>query len=148
MKTARQWLAEYSATHQHPVNKKIHTFCVPAIAFSVLGLAWHLQIPGFWWANAASAIALFSLIFYARLGTGPMAMMTATLATMFGVILALEWETELPMVPIYLGIFIVAWIGQFVGHHIEGKAPSFFEDLKFLLIGPLWVFYQRLFQRD
>ncbi len=77
-----------------------------------------------------------------------MAMMTATLATMFGVILALEWETELPMVPIYLGIFIVAWIGQFVGHHIEGKAPSFFEDLKFLLIGPLWVFYQRLFQRD
>jgi uncharacterized membrane protein YGL010W len=37
-------------------------------------------------------------------------------------------------------IFMVNWIGQFIGHKIEGKKPSFFEDLIFLLIGPLWVF--------
>jgi uncharacterized membrane protein YGL010W len=38
-----------------------------------------------------------------------------------------------------LSVFIVAWIGQFVGHKIEGKKPSFFDDLRFLLIGPLFV---------
>jgi uncharacterized membrane protein YGL010W len=37
-----------------------------------------------------------------------------------------------------VGLFVIAWIGQFVGHHIEGKKPSFFKDLQFLLIGPAW----------
>jgi len=40
---------------------------------------------------------------------------------------------------IYLSIFIIAWIGQFIGHKIEGKKPAFFKDLQFLLIGPLWL---------
>ena len=38
-----------------------------------------------------------------------------------------------------IAVFVLAWIGQFYGHKIEGKKPSFFEDLAFLLIGPLWV---------
>jgi uncharacterized membrane protein YGL010W len=38
-----------------------------------------------------------------------------------------------------LVIFVVAWIGQFVGHAVEGERPSFFKDLQFLLIGPLWL---------
>ena len=40
---------------------------------------------------------------------------------------------------IYVITFIIAWIGQFVGHKIEGKKPSFFEDIQFLLIGPAWL---------
>ena len=36
-------------------------------------------------------------------------------------------------------LFVIAWVGQFYGHKIEGKKPSFFDDLQFLLIGPLWV---------
>ena len=36
-------------------------------------------------------------------------------------------------------IFIFAWIGQFIGHKIEGQKPSFFEDIQFLLIGPAWL---------
>jgi len=38
-------------------------------------------------------------------------------------------------------IFVLAWIGQFIGHKIEGKKPSFFEDVKFLLIGPIWLLH-------
>jgi len=38
-----------------------------------------------------------------------------------------------------VGIFVVAWIIQFYGHKIEGKKPSFLDDLKFLLIGPAWI---------
>jgi uncharacterized membrane protein YGL010W len=44
-------------------------------------------------------------------------------------------------------VFAVAWIGQFVGHGIEGRKPSFLEDVKFLLIGPAWLLgdlYRRL----
>jgi len=38
-----------------------------------------------------------------------------------------------------IAVFVVAWIGQFVGHKIEGRKPSFFTDLTYLLIGPAWV---------
>lgn len=54
--------------------------------------------------------------------------------------LAAAVETAgLPLLPIALAIFIVAWIGQFYGHKVEGQKPSFLKDLIFLLIGPLWV---------
>ena len=46
----------------------------------------------------------------------------------------------LPLFITSLVIFVVAWIGQFYGHKIEGQKPSFFKDLQFLLIGPAWVF--------
>jgi uncharacterized membrane protein YGL010W len=44
-------------------------------------------------------------------------------------------------------VFVLAWIGQFIGHLIEGKKPSFFEDVKFLMVGPAWLLgfvYRRL----
>ncbi|HKI80993.1 MAG TPA: Mpo1-like protein, partial [Pseudodesulfovibrio sp.] len=45
------------------------------------------------------------------------------------------------------GIFVAAWVGQFIGHYFEGKRPAFLKDLQFLLIGPLWLLawvYRRL----
>ena len=38
-----------------------------------------------------------------------------------------------------MAIFVAAWIAQFVGHKIEGKKPSFFEDLRFLWVSPLYL---------
>ena len=52
-----------------------------------------------------------------------------------------------PLWRISLCIFVIAWIGQFIGHKIEGKKPSFFQDLQFLLIGPAWLlsfFYNKI----
>ncbi len=46
----------------------------------------------------------------------------------------------LPLLTTSLAIFVIAWIGQFYGHKVEGKKPSFLKDLQFLLIGPAWVF--------
>jgi uncharacterized membrane protein YGL010W len=40
-----------------------------------------------------------------------------------------------------VGIFVVAWIGQFYGHHLEGRKPSFLTDLQYLLIGPIWIWW-------
>jgi uncharacterized membrane protein YGL010W len=36
-------------------------------------------------------------------------------------------------------IFALAWVGQFYGHAVEGKKPSFLKDVQFLMIGPAWV---------
>jgi uncharacterized membrane protein YGL010W len=54
---------------------------------------------------------------------------------------------DTPLWVISLIIFFVAWIGQFYGHKVEGKKPSFLKDIQFLLIGPAWLMhfiYKRL----
>jgi uncharacterized membrane protein YGL010W len=59
----------------------------------------------------------------------------------------LERSSAVPMWSICVLAFVVAWIGQFIGHAIEGKRPSFFKDVQFLMIGPLWLLadvYRRL----
>jgi uncharacterized membrane protein YGL010W len=42
---------------------------------------------------------------------------------------------------ISLGIFVIAWIIQFIGHEVEGKKPSFLKDIQFLMIGPAWLMH-------
>jgi uncharacterized membrane protein YGL010W len=42
---------------------------------------------------------------------------------------------------ISLGIFVIAWIIQFIGHKVEGKKPSFLKDIQFLMIGPAWLMH-------
>ena len=43
------------------------------------------------------------------------------------------------LLKVAIGVFVVAWIGQFIGHKVEGKRPSFFTDLVYLLVGPMWT---------
>ena len=56
--------------------------------------------------------------------------------------------TAVVSLPVFCGVlFVLAWVGQFIGHKIEGKKPSFFEDLQFLLVGPVWLLrfvYERM----
>lgn len=142
MKTIDQWLTEYSKDHQNPTNKKIHHICVPLIMLSLFGLLWSIPTPNLFtkvpFLNWATLLALGALIFYARLS------MKATLFMLFNVLiqftLIYQFAKTGLLLQMSLGVFIVAWIGQFIGHKIEGQKPSFFEDLQFLLIGPLWVF--------
>ena len=56
---------------------------------------------------------------------------------------ALACVASYPLVP-YLGwvalaLFAVTWVFQFIGHRIEGKKPSFLEDLQYLLVGPVFL---------
>ncbi len=129
MKNLEQWFAEYGESHQHPTNKLIHWICVPLITFSVLALLWALH-----WSFAIAVMAV-ALVFYMRLSTKLALSMLLTTSIMLAIINTLGSL----LIPVSVGIFVVAWIFQFIGHHIEGKKPSFFKDLQFLLIGPLWV---------
>ncbi|EGQ7928272.1 DUF962 domain-containing protein [Vibrio vulnificus] len=141
MRSLEQWLDAYGESHQNSTNQKIHTFAVPGIFFSIVALIWSLPslplpVLSLNWVWIA---ALPVWWFYYRLSLSVFLMMLGyTLAS-----IALAWSVELlgmPLAEMAVGLFIVLWIFQFVGHKIEGKKPSFFEDLKFLLIGPVWVF--------
>jgi len=138
MKTIEQWFAHYGESHVNKTNILIHKICVPFILFSILGLFWRVHLPGVHFFNLSMVLSLISLTFYFKLGTKPFMVMIAQFISMFLVIKVLDQSLNSPFY-FYSGIFVIAWILQFVGHKIEGKKPSFLEDLQFLLIGPLWV---------
>jgi uncharacterized membrane protein YGL010W len=84
------WIAQYSRSHEHPVNRFCHTLGIPLIAISIPLFLVAVAMPGFW---------VFPL-----------------------------------------GLFVVGWILQFVGHAFEGKPPEYFHDWRFLLVGLRWWF--------
>ena len=143
MRSVEDWLAEYGTSHTNHANKALHWICVPLIVFAVLGLLWSLPVPAAIarraaWLNWATLAMLAGLGYYAllsvRLALGmllPLALAMLALERLAALALPL-WQT-------CLVIFVVAWIGPFIGHAIEGRRPSFLKDLQFLLIGPLWL---------
>ena len=146
MKTAKQWFDEYAVSHKNSTNQNIHYLCVPAIFFSVIGLL--MSIPSSFLENTlglynplienwAAITSIFILFFYLRLGFWYFIQMLFFICVS---IIGNFWLGS--FVNLFYGsliLFVIAWIGQFYGHHIEGKKPSFAKDLQFLLIGPLWV---------
>lgn len=151
MRTADDWFREYGESHRHGANKLLHWICVPAIVLSVIGLIWMLPAPRAWhevspWINWASVAMLAALIYYSLMSLKLALGMIPVFAAMAWAVL---WLDQLPW-PLWwscVAIFATAWVGQFIGHAVEGRRPSFFKDLQFLLIGPLWLLgfvYRRL----
>jgi len=140
MKNVNALLNEYGESHQNKTNKKIHWFCVPAIMFSLLGILWSLPFPVKFspFINWATVLIVLSLIYYLFLSWK---LACGMLFFSLFMILILQWmdSFSVPLWQTAIVIFIVAWIGQFIGHNIEGKRPSFFRDIQFLLIGPVWL---------
>jgi uncharacterized membrane protein YGL010W len=139
-----RWFAHYSADHRHPVNQLIHVFCVPAIFWSAIALAWCVPPAGVLFAHGVlAAVLLFGVwLFYFRLS--PALAVGALAFFLIGCFLCRLIEHRFGIPVLFRGaliLFVVAWIGQFIGHSklYEGKKPSFFTDLSYLLIGPIWV---------
>ena len=142
MRTIDSWLAEYGESHQNPTNKTLHWICVPLIMLALVALLAAIPRPGGFglsplihWGTVLVALAL---VYYARLAprlVPGMLLVSAALVFATWGLQQLPWPVALTGAV----IFVVAWIGQFIGHHVEGKRPSFFKDLQFLLIGPLWL---------
>lgn len=136
MKPIKELFSEYAESHQNKVNKAIHWICVPAIFFSLVCLLLEVRIGAYF--SLASVIMVFVVLFFLRLSppfaAGMVFLFIICLAIAKALVLSgfVLWKTGLI-------IFILAWIGQFIGHKIEGKKPSFLTDLKFLLIGPAWL---------
>ena len=147
MRTIDDWLTLYGRDHMNPTNKIIHWICVPVILFSVFGLLMSIPVPfapnG--WVNVATAVYILALVFYFRLSIPIFLGMIVVGALMlignrmleFFVLNLIAWE----LWQFSLILFVIAWIFQFIGHKIEGQKPSFFEDMQFLLIGPIWLLH-------
>jgi uncharacterized membrane protein YGL010W len=143
-KSIHDWFNEYGESHQNHTNKFIHWICVPSIFFSIVCLLSLVPVASV--LNLASIVMLFAIMFYARLSP------KLTVGLLIFYALCLWGAKQLSLLSFELWktaliIFVAAWIGQFIGHKIEGKKPSFLKDLQFLLIGPAWLMgfiYQKL----
>ena len=146
MKSAQNYFDEYAVSHQNKTNQTIHYICVPLIFFSVIGLL--MSIPTTFLENTfglynplienwAAVVGVLISLFYLRLGFWYFAEM---LLVILLCIVGNFWlGNNVNLFYASIIIFVLAWIGQFYGHKIEGEKPSFLKDLQFLLIGPLWV---------
>ncbi|WP_460456239.1 Mpo1 family 2-hydroxy fatty acid dioxygenase [Arenimonas alkanexedens] len=137
-----RWLSSYSGDHVNSTNQLIHLLCVPAIVWSVTAVMWVIPVPlalvnqGAW-----MAIGMFlAWAWYWRLSR-PLAIGMLVVFVAFGFLNRMLWMKlgSSGLLWLALGVFVVAWIGQFVGHKIEGRKPSFLTDLSYLLVGPLWT---------
>ena len=142
MRSVKEWFGKYSADHQNPTNRLIHWICVPAILWSAIAALWVIPVspaigrPGFW----CGLVMVAALAFYWRLSH-------ALGVAMLIVFVALGLVTEIlyrqigphDLLMLAIAVFVLAWVGQFIGHKIEGRKPSFFTDLAYLLIGPAWL---------
>jgi uncharacterized membrane protein YGL010W len=147
MRKIDQLLAEYGESHQNATNKLIHWICVPAIVFSIVGLIWSipngilLNLVNHPFATWATVVLIVVLIYYMTLSFSLMiGMAVFSIICLYLASLLAQWEVA----PLWLSsivIFVVAWIGQFYGHNIEGKKPSFLKDVQFLMIGPAWLIH-------
>jgi uncharacterized membrane protein YGL010W len=142
MRPIQDWLDEYGESHLHPANKMVHWICVPLIVMSLVGLLWSIPVPAAAphtpFANWAVLTMLAALFYYYMLAWR----LALGMTVIFIVFAVLVYAASLLPVSLWLlstTVFVLAWIGQFIGHKVEGKKPSFFKDLQFLLIGPLWL---------
>jgi uncharacterized membrane protein YGL010W len=137
-----RWLGNYSEDHRHPTNIALHHVCVPLIVWSVVAFVWVIPVPpgigqpGLW----AALGMVGTLGWYLRLSR-PLGLAMVAVFVLLGAITHVLYGLlgAAQLLSLAILVFVVAWIGQFIGHRIEGKRPSFFTDLVYLLVGPLWI---------
>ncbi|HXX85159.1 MAG TPA: Mpo1-like protein [Casimicrobiaceae bacterium] len=137
MSRAEALFERYGEYHRNPTNKAIHWACVPLIVWSLLGMLWAAS------PFAVYAAILLAMAFYVWLPLSIAVGMLLMLVVMAYLLTLLGPQ----VLVVSVGVFVVAWIGQFIGHAVEGRRPAFFEDIRSLLVGPAWVLaemYRRL----
>jgi uncharacterized membrane protein YGL010W len=150
MTTIQDWFDAYGQSHRNKINKAIHWICVPLIFYSLIGILSLIKfgflqglVPEPWmpYLHLGTLLVLFGVVFFLRLSRS----IALGMVVVSGIILYLVHMAQLSfgtdVWKFFVGIFVISWIGQFIGHKIEGAKPSFFDDLKFLMIGPAWLLH-------
>ena len=129
MSVLTRLLESYEKNHQNPINEAIHIIAIPLIMFSILGMTAAFDI---FLEYILVGIVFF---YYLKLSKIAALLMLVWLLIYLGLVVLLKPY----IIEISVLLFAFGWILQFLGHFIEGKRPSFFEDLRYFLIGPLFV---------
>lgn len=134
MTNADRLFADYAGHHQTSGNQRCHMIGIPLIAAGLLGLlAIEVFRAGAWPVEASVLLVAALMPFYMRLDAKLGAALTVFYILLYLGTRLLSWQVN-------LGLFLVGWIFQFIGHgKYEKKSPAFFTNLSHLFIGPLWV---------
>lgn len=143
MRDIHQWFGSYAGDHQNRTNRAIHWVCVPAIMWAVIAALWTIPPilpqwfqPGLWAVVAMFAAFLFYHRLSRNLGYAMAIVFIVSGAIAWALYGALGWRNLLILAAV---LFVAAWIGQFIGHAIEGRRPAFLSNIVQLLIGPAWL---------
>lgn len=137
-----RYFAHYGADHRNPTNQLIHWICVPLILWSVIALLWLVPVPaglgrpGLW---AAAAMFIAFLWYYRQSRRLGLAMALAFFVLAFVTEVLFRYLGVRGLAVLAIIVFVAAWVGQAIGHRIEGRKPSFFTDVFYLLVGPAWL---------
>jgi uncharacterized membrane protein YGL010W len=140
MKNLVDHLSQYAAYHRDTRNIASHFIGIPLIVVAVAVLLSRpgTEIAGLWLSPATFA-TLAALRFYFRLDLGFGVLMTVLLGLCLWAGQILAVQSTMVWLSAGLGLFVVGWAIQFVGHHYEGRKPAFVDDLSGLIVGPLFV---------
>lgn len=140
MKTLIDHLAQYAAYHRDRRNIASHFIGIPPIVLAVAVLLSRpgMELAGLWLAPA-TAVALLASVFYLRLDLRFGAVMSLLLGLSLWAGAWLATHSTALWLASGIGLFVLGWIVQFVGHYYEGRKPAFVDDLMGLAVGPLFV---------
>ncbi|QRN96919.1 DUF962 domain-containing protein [Archangium violaceum] len=140
MKTLVDHLAQYAAYHRDRRNIATHFIGIPMIAVAVATLLSRsgLEVFGLW-VSPALVVSLGAVLFYARLDARFGLTMAVLMSLNLWVGQALAAQSFTTWLSAGIGLFVVGWVFQFVGHYFEGRKPAFVDDLVGLIVGPLFV---------
>jgi uncharacterized membrane protein YGL010W len=151
MNVAEHWLDTYGADHTHRINRLLHGLCIPLSVLSIVGLLWSLPVPERFrqspsLLNWGTLFLMASIVYYFVLS---LRLALGLLPFMLLVIVVVNWLQgfSTPLWVISIVLLLVASVGFFVGHAVEGHRGSVLRDLHYLMIGPPWLLawlYRRL----
>ena len=136
MKSLVDHLSQYAAYHRDPHNIATHFVGIPLIVIAVATL---LSRPQWMCISPAVLVMLASAVFYLRLELRLGLLMTLLLALTVWLGHALAGLGTAAWLGWGIGLFVVGWVFQFVGHYYEGRKPAFIDDVTGLIVGPLFV---------
>ncbi|KZY60778.1 hypothetical protein A3742_10650 [Oleiphilus sp. HI0071] len=146
MKTLTDQLSMYAKYHRDPRNIATHFIGIPMIVFAITVLLARPEFVLFGFALTPSHLLVCAASVYYLMLSVPLAVLMTAL---FSVCLYFSQGIAASSTAVWLawgvGLFVVGWVFQFVGHFYEGKKPAFVDDLSGLLIGPLFVVCEFLF---
>lgn len=147
MRTIQQQLANYADYHRDPRNIATHFIGIPMIVVAVatllsrpvMGMAAGVAI------TPALAVVIVSAVYYLMLDRRMGLLMTVLLALALAAGQWLATQATGVWLAAGIGLFVVGWVFQFVGHWWEGRKPAFVDDIMGLIIGPLFVAAEAIF---
>ncbi|MGM0480676.1 MAG: DUF962 domain-containing protein [Pseudomonadota bacterium] len=145
-KSIAEHLAQYANYHRDRRNVMTHLIGIPLIVVALLILLSRPEIRlGYFILTPANLVVFAAVIFYIRLDIRLGLLMTALLWLALAVARNAATLDTTVWLSWGIGLFVVGWIFQFIGHYFEGKKPAFMDDIMGLAIGPLFVVAELLF---